>query len=93
MNKYAEIEEDKIEILKVDNEAQKIQINRLNELKRNRDSKKVNEALENLRKTYENNDKNCMYDTIKAVQAYATLQEIVDVGRQVFGEWKEPQIF
>ena len=93
MNKYAEIEEDKIEILKVDNEAQKIQINRLNELKKNRDSKKVNEALENLRKTYENNDKNCMYDTIKAVQAYATLQEIVDVGRQVFGEWKEPQIF
>ena len=93
MNKYAEIEEDKIEILKVDNEAQKIQINRLNDLKRNRDSKKVNEALENLRKTYENNDKNCMYDTIKAVQAYATLQEIVDVGRQVFGEWKEPQIF
>ena len=93
VNKYAEIEEDKIEILKVDNEAQKIQINRLNELKRNRDSKKVNEALENLRKTYENNDKNCMYDTIKAVQAYATLQEIVDVGRQVFGEWKEPQIF
>ncbi len=93
VNKYAEIEEDKIEILKVDNEAQKIQINRLNDLKRNRDRKKVNEALENLRKTYENNDKNCMYDTIKAVQAYATLQEIVDVGRQVFGEWKEPQIF
>ena len=34
-----------------------------------------------------------MYDTIKAVQSYATLQEIVDVGRDVFGEWKEPQIF
>ena len=93
MNKYAEMEEDKIEILKVDDEAQKIQINRLKVLKRNRDSKKVNDALENLRKTYENNDENCMYDTIKAVQAYATLQEIVDVGRQVFGEWKEPQIF
>ena len=93
VNKYAEIEEDKIEILKVDDEAQKIQINRLKVLKRNRDSKKVNDVLENLRKTYENNDENCMYDTIKAVQAYATLQEIVDVGRQVFGEWKEPQIF
>ena len=93
VNKYAEIEEDKIQILKVDDEAQKIQINRLKDLKRNRDSKRVNDALENLRKTYENNDENCMYDTIKAVQAYATLQEIVDVGRQVFGEWKEPQIF
>ena len=68
-------------------------MNRLKQLKKDRDNNKVKEALDNLRKAYENNDKNCMYDTIKAVQAYATLQEIVDVGRDVFGEWKEPQIF
>ena len=77
----------------MDDEAQKIQVNRLKQLKKDRDNNKVREALESLRKTYESNDKNCMYDTIKAVQAYATLQEIVDVGRDVFGEWKEPQIF
>ena len=93
VNKYTEEEEDKIEILKVDDEAQKIQVNRLKQLKKDRDNNKVKEALDNLRKAYENNDKNCMYETIKAVQAYATLQEIVDVGRDVFGEWKEPQIF
>ena len=83
----------KIEILKVDDEAQRIQVNRLKKLKKNRDNDKVAKALEALRKTYENNDKNCMYDTLNAVQSYATLQEIVDVGREVFGEWKEPQIF
>ena len=93
VNKYTEEEEEKIEILKVDDEAQKIQVNRLKQLKKDRDNNKVREALESLRKTYESNDKNCMHDTIKAVQAYATLQEIVDVGRDVFGEWKEPQIF
>ena len=93
VNKYTEEEEDKIEILKVDDQAQRIQVNRLKELKKNRDNDKVAKALEALRKTYENNDKNCMYDTLNAVQSYATLQEIVDVGREVFGEWKEPQIF
>jgi methylmalonyl-CoA mutase N-terminal domain/subunit len=29
---------------------------------------------------------------LKAVKAYATLGEIVDVGREVFGGWKEPSI-
>jgi methylmalonyl-CoA mutase N-terminal domain/subunit len=29
---------------------------------------------------------------LKAVKSYATLGEIVDVGREVFGEWKEPSI-
>jgi methylmalonyl-CoA mutase N-terminal domain/subunit len=29
---------------------------------------------------------------LSAVKDYATLGEIVDVGRQVFGEWREPGI-
>jgi methylmalonyl-CoA mutase N-terminal domain/subunit len=29
---------------------------------------------------------------LRAVKSYATLGEIVEVGRQVFGEWKEPSI-
>ena len=93
VNKYAEAKGEPIKILKVDDKAQEIQINRLKELKNKRDNKKVSEVLKNLRRTYEDSNKNCMYDTIKAVQAYATLQEIVDIGREVFGEWKEPQIF
>tara|TARA_B000000460_G_scaffold184746_1_gene132676 strand:+ start:2489 stop:4228 length:1740 start_codon:yes stop_codon:yes gene_type:complete len=93
VNKYNETEEKPIKILKVDDKAQEIQIERLKKIKNERDNDKVKETLANLRRTYENDEKNCMYDTLKAVQAYATLQEIVDVGRDVFGEWKEPQIF
>jgi methylmalonyl-CoA mutase N-terminal domain/subunit len=29
---------------------------------------------------------------IEAVRSYATLEEIVNVGREVFGTWREPQI-
>jgi len=29
---------------------------------------------------------------LNAVRSYATLGEIIDVGRRVFGEWKEPSI-
>ena len=93
VNKYNETEEKPIKILKVDDKAQEIQIERLKKIKNERNNDRVKETLANLRRTYENDEKNCMYDTLKAVQAYATLQEIVDVGRDVFGAWKEPQIF
>ena len=48
--------------------------------------------LEKLQKAYENPRANSMYPLIDAVSAYATLGEIVGVGREVFGTFKEPQI-
>ena len=36
---------------------------------------------------------NLMYPILKAVNAYATIGEIIGVGREVFGEWKEPTLF
>jgi methylmalonyl-CoA mutase N-terminal domain/subunit len=40
----------------------------------------------------EDDKANCIAPILDAVQQYATLGEIVDVGRQVFGDWKEPGI-
>ena len=34
-----------------------------------------------------------MYATLEAVNSYAKLQEIMDIGRDVFGELTEPSIF
>jgi len=48
--------------------------------------------LDELRKTFEDEKANSMYPIIKAVRAYATLGEIMDVGRKVFGDYKEPPI-
>ena len=48
--------------------------------------------LEKLRKAYEKDDANSMYPLMDAVAAYATLGEIVQVGREVFGVYREPAL-
>jgi methylmalonyl-CoA mutase N-terminal domain/subunit len=52
----------------------------------------VKRSLDDLRKAFEDPFANSMYPILEAVKSYATLQEIMDVGRQVFGGWKEPII-
>jgi methylmalonyl-CoA mutase N-terminal domain/subunit len=81
-----------IETLKIDEAARKRQIERLQQVRRTRDNAAVQHSLDELRKTFQRADSNCIYPMLKAVKSYATLGEIVDVGRQVFGEWKEPSI-
>ena len=92
VNKYAVKEQPPINTLKVDVAAQERQIRRLKELRTRRDSSRVKTVLENLRHTLEDEKANCIGPTLNAVREYATLGEIVDVGRQVFGDWREPGI-
>ena len=91
-NKYVESDEKPINILRIPKEAQERQIKRLNEVKATRDGKRVAETLERLRKAMEDPDKNIMPFLIDAVESYATLEEISNVGREVYGGWKEPII-
>jgi methylmalonyl-CoA mutase N-terminal domain/subunit len=81
-----------IQTLKINENARRTQTARLREVKKMRDAAAVKKALEALRKSFEKPDTNCIYPMLKAVKSYATLGEIVQVGRQVFGEWKEPSI-
>jgi methylmalonyl-CoA mutase N-terminal domain/subunit len=90
VNKYKVEEKKPIETLKIDFRAQKMQIRRLKQVKKERDAKKVQESLRKLEEAFEDEKKNCMYPMMEAVMNYATLGEIVDVGRKIFGEWKEP---
>ena len=92
VNKYTIKEQSPLNTLKVDVAAQERQIRRLKELKARRDDSRVKTALDNLRRTLENDKANCIVPILNAVQEYATLGEITDVGRQVFGDWKEPGI-
>ncbi len=48
--------------------------------------------MDELRKAFKDEKANSMYPMVKAVKAYATLGEIMDVGRKIFGEYKEPPI-
>ncbi len=93
VNEYVlEGEEIKIPVLKIDPEVEKKQIERLNKVRRERDNKKVQEALDALRKASEG-EENVMPYVVECVKAYATIGEICDVWRDVFGEWEEPKIF
>ncbi len=92
VNAYAMSEASPIETLRIDETVRNKQIERLQEVRKTRNSEVVRNALEELRKSYQDPDANCIYPMLKAVRSYATLGEIVDVGRKVFGDWKEPSI-
>jgi methylmalonyl-CoA mutase N-terminal domain/subunit len=92
VNKYAVKDEPPITTLKIDFKAQRRQIERVRRVRASRDSRRVKGLLDKLRKAYEDPSANSMYPLMEAVAAYATLGEIVDTGREVFGTFKEPQI-
>ena len=92
VNKYSVQEETPIKTLKIDFKAQRRQLSRLRKVKAERDNAKVRAALEKLRKAYTDPAANSIYPMMDAVMAYATLGEIMQVGREIFGGWKEPII-
>ncbi len=92
VNKY-EVEEKKpIETLKIDFNAQRRQVKRLEQVKRERSKTRVESALSRLERAFEDDEADSIQPMLDAVLEYATLGEIVDVGRKVWGAWKEPAI-
>ena len=92
VNTYCTEEECKIKTFKHDiDEEQKI-ISSLSELKKSRDETVVETKLAELKKVAES-AKNIMPIMIEVVKTYATIEEICNVLREVFGEYKSPQIF
>jgi len=90
VNKYQIEEEIQIDLLRVDKSMVEKQIKRLHEFRKNRDVKKVEEALDKLRKAAEKEDENLMFYILEAVKAKATLGEMTDALRDVFGEYRAP---
>jgi len=88
MNKFQIDEKPPTGLLKVDPAVEEKQTKQIDELKENRDSKAVETSLEDLKKACET-DENVMPYILKAVKAYATLGEISDVMREVFGEYQQ----
>jgi methylmalonyl-CoA mutase N-terminal domain/subunit len=87
VNEYAATEEP-IEILQIDEAVQARQAQRLRELRAHRSGEKVQSCLGALRKAAEGSA-NMMPAIYEAVKAYATLGEICDVFREVFGTYEE----
>jgi methylmalonyl-CoA mutase N-terminal domain/subunit len=90
VNEYV-IEEEKraLKLLKVDPAVRDRQIARLQEVRRRRDNVRVGELLAKLEEAARGSD-NLMPVILECVEAYATLGEICDVLRKVFGEYRAP---
>ena len=86
VNKFTVEEEGREEILKVDDAIRNAQIEKIAALKAERDNAKVEEALSKLKTAAEGED-NLMPFILEAVESYATLGEIADELRGVFGEY------
>lgn len=87
LNKFVEEEEEPSDLLRVDPAVGDAQVEKLKKLKDERDDGKVKAALEELKKAAQGDD-NLMPPIVDAVRVEATLGEICDVLRGVFGEYK-----
>lgn len=88
------MENEKIEIpiLTIDPEVERVQVARVKALRAKRDADLVKRRLEALRNAASGTG-NLMPYIIEASRAYATLGEMIDVLKTVFGEYKEIPIF
>ncbi len=88
VNKFVSEYEDPTDLLKVDPAVAERQVEKLSALRQERDGQKVAEALKNLRSVAQT-DNNLMPYIVEAVKAYATIGEICDVLREIFGEFQQ----
>jgi methylmalonyl-CoA mutase N-terminal domain/subunit len=93
VNEFLSEEEVPIKILQINPEIEEKLVERLGQIKKERNKTKVNEALGKLRRTAERENENLMPSVLQAVKEYATLGEICGVLRDVFGEHKPSTVF
>ena len=77
------------ELLKIDPEVEREQIERLRAYRRRRNFSETRQALKNLQRAAERGSENLMPYILEALRAQATLGEISDTLREVYGEYQE----
>jgi methylmalonyl-CoA mutase N-terminal domain/subunit len=91
VNDFVQEDEKPIEILYIDDAAAERQLARLQELKKTRDNDAVHRTLDALRTTARGPG-NTMPAILECVRAYATVGEMCDALRRVWGEYEEVPI-
>jgi methylmalonyl-CoA mutase N-terminal domain/subunit len=91
VNDYVAAEEPPLETLQIDESVARQQRERLAELRRTRDNRRVTQTLKDL-EAAARGSKNTMPCILDCVRAYATLGEICDTLRSVFGTYEEVAI-
>jgi methylmalonyl-CoA mutase N-terminal domain/subunit len=89
VNKYPVAYDTVTDVFRTNEEAIKIEVDRIKKLKDRRDDAKLEKALDKLRKVCEK-EENVMPVVMEATKEGATLQEICDIYREVWGIWEPP---
>jgi methylmalonyl-CoA mutase N-terminal domain/subunit len=92
LNQYATEDKTPIKTLRVNPAVEKKQIAQIATLRRKRNTQKVRTVLDRLHHASEH-EENLMPVMIEAVRNYATLGEICDVLREVYGVYRAPTVF
>jgi methylmalonyl-CoA mutase, N-terminal domain len=92
VNRYQLDEETPIDILRIDAALEQKQIERVQATRAGRDAREVEAALARLRADAEG-EANLMPAIIDAARAYATMGEMCETLRQVWGIWRETPVF
>lgn len=87
VNQFTEQHEAKTDILRIDDSIRKVQSEKLKALRSRRDNEAVTASLKKIKEAAQG-EGNIMPPVIEAVENYATLGEIADALRQLYGEYK-----
>ena len=92
VNQYQQKEPCTIPLLKIDEEVGKEQVNKLNKIKQERDNDKIQENLLKLKEAAQGTE-NLMPYIMDAIRVYASIGEIINTLKEVFGTYFEDSIF
>jgi methylmalonyl-CoA mutase N-terminal domain/subunit len=93
VNRYRQEDEQPVEILRIDPALERKQVERVRALRARRDSGAVEQALARLEQDAARDDRNLMEPILEASRAYATIGEMCDALRRVWGVWRETPVF
>ncbi|HZT14346.1 MAG TPA: methylmalonyl-CoA mutase family protein [Gaiellaceae bacterium] len=93
VNRYEVEDERELEILRIDPALERKQVGRVQALRARRDGTAVEAALGRLRDDAARADRNLMPAIVDASRAYATMGEMCDALREVWGVWRETPVF
>jgi methylmalonyl-CoA mutase N-terminal domain/subunit len=93
VNRYELEVDDPIELLRIDPALEREQIERVQAMRAGRDSGAVEAALARLREDAAADGRNLMEPIVAAAAVYATMGEMCDALREVWGVWRETPVF
>jgi methylmalonyl-CoA mutase N-terminal domain/subunit len=93
VNRYQLADEPEPELLTIDPALERKQVERVQALRGRRDSAAVEGRLADLKRAASREDVNLMPPIVEAARAYATLGEMCDALREVWGVWREIPVF